>query len=499
MNFNLINELKILIAAKYPIIYIVSWEENRVESVLKSIANELGKKIYFWSLTTGITDTLDKPNFFVNDTCDPLKALRKFLETDEKAIFVFKDLHHFLKDSIIIRLLREIVKEVVNSRKNFIILSPICEIPIELSKEITIFDFPLPDFDDLKNILDGIIKTSQKSVNFEILLNETEKEQIIKAALGLTYTEAENVFARALVENKKLNKEDIELILKEKQQIIRKSGILEYYEVKEDMENVGGLNVLKEWAKKRTRAFTDEARKFGLPEPKGVLLLGVQGCGKSLCAKAIASMWKLPLLRLDVGAIFNKYIGESEANVRKTINIAESIAPVILWIDELEKAFGGIKGDGDAGTSSRVFATFLTWLQEKTKPVFVIATSNDITLLPPEFVRKGRFDEIFFVDLPNFNERKEIFKIHLKKRNKNVDKYNLDEMASHTQGFSGAEIEQVVISALYDAFDSNRELTQIDILNNIKKTVPLSLTAAEKINWLREWAKTRAVFASREN
>jgi len=500
MNKEIKKEIKILIAAKYPIIYIQTWEEYIVEELLKNIAEELRKKIYFWSITTGFYTGKSEINVGVSttSTINPISAFKVFMESKENAIYVFKDLHPFLKDDIIKRILKDAAKEVTKSKKNLIIVSTITEIPEELSKEITIMDFPLPDIEDLTDILDSLISTAKDNPQFKILLNEEEKERLIKAALGLTMTEAENVFARAIVNNNTLSMEDIDLIIKEKKQVIRKSGILEFIEVKEKIESIGGMENLKEWIVKRTRAFSEEAKRFGLPEPKGILLLGVQGCGKSLSAKVISSIWKLPLLRLDVGAIFGKYVGESEANIRKTISISESIAPVILWIDEIEKAFSGVNQSNDSGTSTRVFGTMLTWLQEKTKPVFVIATSNDISCLPPELIRKGRFDEIFFVDLPNIQERKQIFEIHLLKRNQISKEFDCEELAKLTEGFSGAEIEQVVISALYDAFDDRRKLEMKDLINSINKTVPLSVTAKEKIDWLRNWAKDRCVFASKK-
>ncbi len=497
MNNDIKKELKILISAKYPIIYILSWEENRVEAVLKSIARETMKKIFFWSCTTGIVQD-SKTKDINSETMDPVKSIAHFLQSNENGIYVFKDLHPFLKNELIIRLMRDVVNEVLNSKKNFIILSPVLELPTELTKEVTIFDFPLPDINDLESILDSIINAGKNNPNIKVnIFNKEDKEKIVKAAIGLTHTEAENVFARALVNDSVLDLNDIDIILKEKQQIIRKSGILEYIEVKDDMNSIGGLENLKEWIRKRSRAFTKEARSFGLPEPKGILLLGVQGCGKSVSAKAVASMWHLPILRLDVGAVFGKYIGESESNIRRTILMAESISPVILWIDEIEKAFAGMKGDGDSGTSSRVFGTMLTWLQEKTSPVFVIATSNDISILPPELIRKGRFDEIFFVDLPNEKEREEIFTIHLKKRKKDVKQFDCAKLASISAGFSGAEIEQVVISAMYDAFDENRQLGMKDLIKNAEKIVPLSVTAKEKIQELRNWARDRAISASK--
>jgi SpoVK/Ycf46/Vps4 family AAA+-type ATPase len=344
-------------------------------------------------------------------------------------------------------------------------------------------------------ILGGIIDSVKDNPKVDVNLDDLTREQILKSALGLTMDEAENVFAKSLVVKKTF---DPELIISEKEQIIRKSGILEYFHSTERIENVGGLENLKEWVKKRTRAFTEKARDYGLPQPKGILLIGVQGCGKSLTAKAVASLWKLPLLRLDVGKIFSGIVGSSEANVRRALNMAESIAPTILWIDEIEKGLSGVQSSGqtDSGVTARVFGSFITWLQEKESPVFVIATANNIEIMPPELLRKGRFDEIFFIDLPSIDERKEIVRIHLKKRGRDPAKFDVETIATKTNGFSGAEIEETVISAMYDAFAEDREIKTDDLLKAVEKTVPLSKTMKEKVDAIRNWARTRAVFAS---
>ena len=325
------------------------------------------------------------------------------------------------------------------------------------------------------------------------------EERVVKAALGLTESEAANVFAKILVEDRAFNLEDLPRILDEKRQIIRKTGLLEFCQLSEEMGNVGGLEALKGWLDSRSDAFSEKAREFGLPEPKGLLLLGVQGCGKSLTAKAIASQWRLPLLRLDVGAVMNAFVGSSEENMRKAIRVAESLAPCILWLDEIEKGFSGVGGrgaDGDSGTTARVFATFLTWLQEKTKPVFVIATANSIEHLPPEMLRKGRFDEIFFIDLPSGKEREEIFRIHLRRRERDPAAYDTDALAQASSGMSGAEIEAIVVEGLWRAFPLGRDVNQEDLVSAIRETVPLSRTMAESIDALRAWARSRARPAS---
>ena len=286
------------------------------------------------------------------------------------------------------------------------------------------------------------------------------------------------MFAKTLVLDGKLDADDVSVVFSEKQQIIKKSGLLEYYDSQEEFSHVAGLENLKEWLLKRTIAFSDRAAKFGLPSPRGVLLLGVQGCGKSLCAKAVSGLWKLPLLRFDLGRMFSSLVGSSEENVRRAIQTAESIAPAILWIDEIDKALAGTQGSGgsDGGTASRVFGTLLTWLSEKTAPVFVIATANEISNLPPELLRKGRLDEIFFVDLPQDDERREILAIHLHKRGRNPAQFDLAELARHSEGFSGAEIEEAIISALFDSFSKQVPLDTEIVKASLSETVPLSKT-----------------------
>ena len=485
-------ELETLIRARYPIIYIVSWEEKRVEDALRNIARDRGKKIFFWTITQGM---VQNPNHRDNATRDPIAALDAVMDSREQALFVLKDYHAFISDVTVTRRLRDLTAALKTSYKTLIILAPNLKLPNELEKDVTVVDYGLPDHEDLDQLLEGIIQSVKDNPQVDTTLTETERDYILKAAQGLTANEAENVFAKSLVEKHKF---DVDVILSEKEQIIRKSGILEYYPFSESIGDVGGLDLLKEWMEKRTVAFTEKARDFGLPSPRGVLLLGVQGCGKSLSAKAIGSLWRLPLLRLDVGRIFAGIVGSSEENMRKAIRVAESVAPCILWLDELEKGFSGTQSSGmsDGGTTSRVFGTFLTWMQDKKAPAFVVATSNDVTSLPPELLRKGRFDEIFFIDLPTGEERTQIFRIHLQKRKRNPDEFDLDKLAAATPGFSGAEIEACVVEALYDAFDEDKALTTEALILAAHHTVPLSMTMRERIEDLREWANTRARIAS---
>ena len=831
-------ELETLIRARYPIIYVVSWEEKRVEDALRAITQARGKKMYQWTVTQGM---VLNPANRDDATRDPLAALDFVMASRDQAVFLFKDFHPFLNDTALVRRLRDLTYALKTSYKTLILLSPVLKLPPELEKEITVVDYALPSLEDLGHLLDGIIESVKSNPRIQTQLTTQEREAILQAALGLTATEAENVFAKSLVEKHTF---DVGVILSEKEQIIRKSGLLEYYPATEGFGDVGGLNLLKDWMEKRTIAFTEKARDYGLPAPKGILLLGVQGCGKchakdtpilmhdgtvkmvqdvvvgdtvmgpdslprqvlstvrgrdemyevrptkgepyavnsehilslrvsgytpqnkkfaeadenalinisvkdylkrsacfkqaamgwrvgvefsaqpvpldpyflgvwlgdgaafhpyittmdgeiadylkvfaarhglcittapskgraslyrlstgkysgqsnpltcllrrldvlgnkhiphvykansrnirlqllaglidtdgyhnsnvyeiiqksealahdiaflarslglaaylrpvqksclhqgslrcglyykvsisgdtsivpvrlerkqcqrraqrknvlnvgirvqpvgegdyygfqvegdglfllgdftvthnSLSSKAIASLWRLPLLRMDVGKIFGGIVGQSEENIRKAIRVAESTAPNVVWIDELEKGFAGTQSSGisDGGTTARVFGTFISWLNDKTAPCFVVATANDVSALPPELLRKGRFDEIFFVDLPGEAERAEIFAIHLKKRHRDPKNFDLTRLAAATSGYSGAEIEQAVISALYDAFDLDREVTTEDILIGVNQSVPLSMTMKESIEVLRQWADTRARPAS---
>src|SRR6266404_368789 len=496
-------ELETLIRARYPILYIISSEEMRVQALVVEIAKKRQKKAFEWSYSTGIVPagtSIQSQKHRNAATKDPLMALDQVIEQVEPAIFIFKDFHPFLtrNNFAIVRKLKEIALHLKNSFKTIILISPVMEIPTELEKEITVLNYPLPARDDLSALLDKIIAEVSQFKQVKIDLEEAGRERLLQAALGLTLGEAENVFAKIIVKDERLSGDDVNEVFAEKQQIIRKSGLLEYYATNETFSQVGGLAVLKEWLNKRAIAFTKEARAFGLPPPKGILMLGVQGCGKSLCAKAVSNLWQLPLLRFDMGRMFSSLVGSSEENVRKAIAVAESVAPAILWVDEIDKAFAGSQGSGatDGGTTARVFGTFLTWLSEKTAPVFVVATANDISQLPPELLRKGRLDEIFFVDLPSPAERGEVFEIHITKRKRDAAQFELDKLIAASAEFSGAEIEEAINSALYDAFYARQEITTDHVLTALEETVPLARTMDEQINRLRSWAEGRARNAS---
>jgi SpoVK/Ycf46/Vps4 family AAA+-type ATPase len=491
------DEIEVLIRARYPILYLVTWEEERAEERLAHYARKMNKKVFSWSVNRGLTDpgaNLQSRKKSSGETADPLAALNEVVEMQEPALFIFKDFHPYLGDPAIVRRLRELSSYLKSSHKTLVLVSPKLSMPCELEKDIAVVDFPLPSYQDQEGLLDQVVEHVGSRPDIAVEMDASVKEAVVKAALGLTFKEAENVLARTLITRGKLDAGAVEVVLTEKKQLIRKSGILEYYDHAEGLESVGGMENLKNWLLKRTTSFSEKARQFGLPSPRGVLLLGVQGCGKSLCAKSIAAMWRQPLLRLDMGSIFSSLVGSSEENLRRAIRTAESIAPAVLWVDEIEKAFSGTQSSSqsDAGTTSRVFGTFLTWLQEKKKPVFVVATANNITQLPPELLRKGRLDEIFFVDLPRPTERAAIFRIHLAKKGRNPEAYDLTPLVQMSEGFSGSEIEQAVVSALHDAFFEDRELEKRDLLKALEETVPLSRTMSEPIEAMRQWAVERA-------
>jgi AAA+ superfamily predicted ATPase len=501
------DELEVLIRARYPIIYVVTWEEERLEQRLAEIARRRNKTFHVWTCSQGIVKyggETQRAKSGPGSTCEPVAGLDAAIAHVDPAIFLFKDLHDHIDCRMgasalrTIRRLRDVAQALRDTYKTVVLVSPILKIPIELSKDVAVVELGTPSVADFNALLDRIIEDVKDKPRISINLDAEGRERLVHAARGLTLKEAENVFAKTLVLDGKLDAEDISVVFGEKQQIIRKSGMLEFYESQEQFSHVAGLENLKDWLGKRSAAFGERAAQFGLPSPKGVLLLGVQGCGKSLCAKAASALWRLPLLRFDIGRVFGSLVGSSEEGMRRAIQTAEIVAPAILWIDEIDKAFAGTQGSAgsDGGTASRVFGTFLTWLSEKTAPVFVIATANDISRLPPEMLRKGRVDEIFFVDLPNEVERREIFRIHLRKRRRDPARFDLDLLAKSTEGFSGAEIEEAIVSGLFDAFSRGADLDTATLCAEIAATVPLSRTMSEELNRLRTWAQGRARPAS---
>ncbi|MBM3266503.1 MAG: AAA family ATPase [Candidatus Sericytochromatia bacterium] len=499
--------LDAFIRAVYPVIYVSTSEEGRFLARLREKYGP-ARPVFQWTYTKGLINLQDGRCIEQTTIGDPLAALRYAEKTHNPGLFVFCDLHPWLRDNggaesrAAVRMLRDYyhhVRSTGNRYKVVLLVSPVLVIPPELEKEVVVFDFPLPDREELRGLLDAHMRrTAREAASPQDYLPPDHVDKLLEAALGLTLDEADNAFSAALLKDGRLDSADIHTILAQKQLIIRQSGVLDYYPAEEDLTEVGGLENLKAWLRKRALAFSREARDFGLPHPKGVLLTGVQGCGKSLSAKAIATNWQLPLLRLDVGKLFAGLVGSSEENMRRAIKLSEAIAPCVLWVDELEKGFSGLQSSGsvDGGTTARVFGTFLTWLQDKKSNVFVVATANQIQGLPPELLRKGRFDEIFFIDLPDAAERAAILDIHLQKRRRNPGRFDVGRLVRETERFSGAELEQVVISALYEAFSEGQDLQMAHLLAAIRQTVPLSVTMAEDVEFLRHWAKTRAVAAS---
>ena len=484
------------IRARHSLIYIVTWEEDRARDIIVHMAAHRRKDVYEWSVTDGLRSVqAQNPAHRSGErTREPMAVLNEILQADTDAVYILKDFHPNLDKPEVIRQLRDLSDALRRSRKCLLLVSPTLTLPIELEKQITVLDLPLPGEDELRRLLERIVGESRTNRRFQVDLTPEQEHALIQATRGLTIAEAENAYALAIVRDGRLDGDDIQAIIEEKRQVIRKSGGLEYCDTSDDISDVGGMDILKDWLERRKRAFTEEARKYGLPHPRGILLMGVQGCGKSLLAKTVAQQWQIPLLRMDMSRIFQGYIGSSEQNMRRALDGAESLAPVVLWIDEIEKAFAGMESSGaaDSGTTSRVVGLFLTWLQEKAGPVFVVATANEVRNLPPELLRKGRLDEIFFVDLPRRPERQEILDIHLRKRRRDPEKFDMRALRHACKGYSGAEIEQAIVSAMHDSFFEDREVETRDILKSFQEQVPLSTTMRERIEDLRGWARDRA-------
>ena len=500
-------KLILMIRAYYPVLYLHSYEYYRTKQKIKGIVELLrreGKKVnyYQWDCVYGLVQILpDKTEKRIERMQNPLEVLAYILnskKSGEKNIFVLDDINnHIDRDEV--KLMFRKIAEATNNNTHAIILSSIYRLPAELEKYITVLQIPLPKRNELGEVLDIVAKQSK------VELKTNLRNRLIDAALGMTSMEADLAYCLASVKDGFDEKSPF-TVSSEKEQIIRKSGILDYFPKNESLKDVGGMDNLKEWLNKRQLAYDKEARDWGLKEPKGLLLLGVPGCGKSLIAKSIASSWNMPLLRLDVGKVFQGIVGSSEDNIRKAIATAEAVAPCVLWIDEIEKGLSGVQSSGatDGGVTSRIFSTILTWMQEKTAPVFVVATANNINQLPPELLRKGRFDEIFFVDLPSQKEKENIFSIHLQKNRQNVSSFALDILAQKAEGFNGAEIEECIKEAMFTAYVESQEtniapkLQMIHILDAIKNTVPLSKTMEKQITDLRKFAVSRAKNASKE-
>ncbi|OPY36502.1 MAG: Proteasome-activating nucleotidase [Methanoregula sp. PtaU1.Bin051] len=487
------NTLSVSLRARVTLMVVVTPEEERAISQIKAVCAGWNppRQCLVWNIVDGFTSIAGNSTF-LSQAREPLSALDDVVKSDENSVIVLLDFHEFWNNPHVKRRIKNLAQKFRYNRRSIVIVTSSVKIPDEIRDDAVIVHLPPPSAADLSRELDALVQTC----NVPCTLSKNGREKLIQAALGMTLNSARRSFSKAIVMHGSIDDRDIDSVVGEKKDILSQTDALEFYSLTESADNVGGLSVLKEWLGLRERAFTDEARRYGLPAPKGIALIGIPGTGKSLTAKMIADLWHIPLLRLDVGALFGSLVGESEERTRRALTLAETIAPCIIWVDELEKAFSF--GTGDSGTSQRVFAHLLTWMQEKTAPCFVVATANDISALPTELLRKGRFDEIFFLDLPSFDERKEIFSVHLKKRTCIPSEFDLDRLATETEGYVGAEIEQTITDAMYIAFnDKMRAVTTEDISRCIKTQVPISISQRETVTSLREWlAQGRAISAS---
>jgi len=471
---------------------------TQMRSALSPTAREGDRLTLAMASSLGATGAAAASTAIYN-TREPVQALANMESTTIEAVFILKDFHRHMDDPVVIRRLRDVGQKFAANRRTVIITAPEIAVPAELKTLVEYFDLPLPDRQRLQEIIHDTFTRLSKTYTLKMQLDPAGVDAMSANLRGLTEEEADRAISQALVTRYALCPESVTDVLDAKKQLLRHSGMLEFVEAQDNMAAVGGLENLKHWLGQRRGAWEDSAREFGLEPPRGMIILGVQGCGKSLCARAVAGEWKLPLVKFDTSAVYDKYIGETEKRIRKVFQVAEGLAPCVLWIDELEKVFAGSGPDSasaDAGVSSRLLASFLSWMQDRKAAVFVAATCNNVTVLPPELIRKGRFDELFFVDLPNQAERKQIFSIQLAKRKRNPAEFDLDKVAAAAKGYSGAEIDAAVQGGLYAAYSEKRPLSTQSLLDALTQTVPLSTTRAEEIQTLREWARTRAVPAT---
>ena len=483
MNF--LNEFVLLLKARYPIIYIATNEEERIEYLIKYCAKKYVVRTYYsWDFVSGYQGNPNDTGFAARNPLEALDLIDK-LTPETASLFVLKDYDNFLKDFSVVRKLKNLSRSLKTQQKNIIIVSSEINIPDSLKEFVTLLEFPLPSYSEIVEELNRLISSLQQEIEPETLNN------IAIACQGLSLERIRRVLSKVIAKYGEIDASSPNLILQEKKQIIQQTQLLEFCLNDKNISDLGGLDNFKDWLSLRSKAFSQEAIKYGLPYPKGLLLVGVQGTGKSIAAKIIAHEWQLPLLRLDFGRLFASLIGQSEQRVRKMIEIAEALSPCVLWVDEIDKAFAGAQSSGDSGTTSRVLATFITWLSEKTSPVFVVATANNIDWIPPEILRKGRFDEMFFLNLPTREERQAIFEVHLKKyRPDLIQSFQLPLLGQLSKDFSGAEIEQVVIEAMRLGFNEDREFNNEDILVSIQNLVPLAKTKSKEIDLLKAWSES---------
>lgn len=475
-------ELDLYLRARFTLIVLVTTEEERAIADVRQVCLASKRPCLSWDAGDGFVPMVHwKGN--VAAAADAKTALEKIDEYAGDGVFVLRDFHDLWSHVQVKRKLRNVVQRFRYTRKSILITTPINKLPPELKDCAVVVPYAPPDATELTAVLDGLAATPGVGVQ----LTPLGRQKLVQAALGLSSAQAQRVFAKAIVREGLLKETDIDLVTQEKKEIIRDSQALEFHPASEHVADLGGCDILKEWLRLRERAFGQEARDYGLPAPRGMALIGIPGTGKSLTAKLIGSLWHLPLLRLDVGALYGSLVGESEQRTRQALQLAETVAPCILWIDEMEKAFAS--GGLDGGTSTRVFGTILTWMQEKTAPCFVVGTANDISSLPPELLRRGRFDEIFFLDLPTLPERREIFAVHLRQRQRISHDFDLYTLARISEGYVGAEIEQAIVDAMYVAFHQGREFNSDDIAHALKRQVPLSISQRERIGVLRDWLR----------
>jgi SpoVK/Ycf46/Vps4 family AAA+-type ATPase len=480
-----LEDLRSRILSRYSLLFLRTYEEDRWELLLSDLALEMERGLVVWSITSGPQPVLDSKQTGKPDALELLDQITRFASDH---LFLLKDFHPFLDDIRVVRKLRDILPLLAEQRKTILWMGPVENIPIELAKDVTSIELPFPGLEEMTEVLREAARLQMPDCE----LTRDQEEHMVKAVLGLTSREAQKAFSRALTGREEITEDVYPALVAEKRHMVQGSDLLEFFDLDESIDNIGGLEALKEWVKQRAQAYSSDARERGISYPKGVLLAGVQGCGKSLSAKAIARVLGFPLVRMDIGNLLESTRGGSEQNLREVLNLMEMIAPSVLWLEEIDKAFAGFDSEagGDA-TMSRIVARFLTWLQEHTSPVFVVATANNVSKLPPELLRRGRFDEMFFVDLPNFYERKMIFEIHLKKRGWKPDKFEIETLSNNTDGYSGAEIEQIVNASIIESYSQGRMLSQKDLNDAQESLVPLSVTMEDQIFGLREWARTR--------
>ncbi len=480
-----VHDLKSLVLSFHSLIAIETVEEERVRALVHEVAVDLNLPMFEWSLTDGFHRYAGAA---IGETRDPLAVLRHIESiAAHDAIYLLKDLAPHLTSPTMSRPLRDLAQRLMSTRSAVILAGDPIELPKDLEALAVRFTLELPDPDELRDLVRTVIGAVSARQRVTVELTRDDAQQLVQALSGLTLNQARQVIAQAVVGDGRLTADDIHTVIRAKGEMIERGGILEFFPLEENEFQLGGFARLKTWLESARVGFSPEAQALNLEAPKGILLVGVQGCGKSLAAKFVAREWQLPLLKLDAGRLYEKYVGESEKNFRKATSLAEAMAPVVLWIDEVEKVFAqGGSAEADGGLSQRLFGAFLTWLQEKEREVFVVGAANDLTSVPPELLRKGRFDEIFFVDLPTAEERAGIFSIHLALRKQDVSKFDLTALAGATEGFSGAEIEQVVVSALYRSLQRKQPLTDVALIESACSTVPLSVARAEDIAEVRE-------------